>query len=93
MKPFFLGHFGTDASTLYSFTHNHSFLMLKPTKTFFFLFSNPLNGLGRLQRERYLLVQILVIIQFPSWVESLCFFFFSFMYIYIFKSFYTLKSP
>lgn len=38
MKPFFLGHFGTDASTLYSFTHNHSFLMLKPTKTFYFIF-------------------------------------------------------
>lgn len=74
------------------FFHSQSFIPHAKAYKDFFLFSNPLNGLGRLQHERYLLVQILVIIQFPSWVESLCFFF-SFMYIYFFKSFYTLKSP
>lgn len=65
--------------------HSQSFIPHAKAYKDFFLFSNPLNGLGRLQHERYLLVQILVIIQFPSWVESLCFFFF---YVYIFLKVY-----
>lgn len=81
MKPFFLGHFGTDASTLYSFTHNHSFLMLKPTKTFFFFFSNPLNGLGETATWKVLISANFSDNSIPILGRIIVFFFF---YVYIF---------
>lgn len=91
MKPFFLGHFGTDASTLYSFTHNHSFLMLKPTKTFYFIFQ-PTKWVGETATWKVLISANFSDNSIPI-LGRIIVFFFSFMYIYFFKSFYTLKSP